>query len=187
MWMVWGEEKPKCILFRSKLKWKNAEKLNILYNEIEIKQYSKATYLSCLLDETMSGESMSMALKTKKINQKFKFLYRKNGFLTPELRRLMCNAIIQPHFDYAWSAWYANLTQKLKKKLQVMQNRCIRFCLQLDKMTTVSHKEFKDLNWLPIINRLNNVLFQSRLNLSMAVVRTTWMKFLNLRPKVILV
>ena len=54
-----------------------------------------------------------------------------------------------------------------------MQNRCIRFCLQLDKMTTVSHKEFKDLNWLPIINRLNNVLFQSRLNLSMAVVRTT--------------
>ena len=35
-----------------------------MYNEIEIKQYSKATYLGCLLDETKSGESM--ALKTKK-------------------------------------------------------------------------------------------------------------------------
>ena len=65
----------------------------------------------------------------------------------------MCNAIIQPHFDYACSAWYPNLTQKLKKKLQVMQNKCIRFCLQLDKMSTISHKEFKDLNWLPVINR----------------------------------
>ena len=78
-----------------------------MYNGIEIKQYSKVTYLGCLLDETMSGESM--ALKTiKKINQKLKFLYRKNQFFTPELRRLLCNAIIQPHFDYACSAWYPN-------------------------------------------------------------------------------
>ena len=63
----------------------------------------------------------------------------------------MCNAIIQPHFDNAYSVWYPNLTQKLK--LQVMQNKCICFCLQLDKMSTISHKEFKDLNWLPVINR----------------------------------
>ena len=63
-----GEEKTKCILFGSKLKLKNAGKLNIMYNGIEIKQYSKVTYLGCLLEETMSGESM--ALKTiKKINQ----------------------------------------------------------------------------------------------------------------------
>ena len=53
-------------------------------NGIEIKQYFKVTYLGCLLDETISGESM--ALKTiQKINQKLKFLYRKNQFLTPEL------------------------------------------------------------------------------------------------------
>ena len=42
---------------------------------------------------------------------------------------------------------------KTKKKFQVMQNKCIRFCLQVDKMSTISHKEFKDLNWLPAINR----------------------------------
>ena len=66
-----GEEKTKCILFGSKLKLKNAGKLNIMYNGIEIKQYSKVTYLGWLLDETMSGESM--ALKTiKKIYQKLK-------------------------------------------------------------------------------------------------------------------
>ena len=34
-----------------------------------------------------------------------------------------------------------------------MQNKCIRFCLQLEKMSTISHKEFKDLNWLPVFNR----------------------------------
>ena len=34
-----------------------------------------------------------------------------------------------------------------------MQNKCIRFCLQLDKMPRISLKEFKDLNWLPVFNR----------------------------------
>ena len=67
-----------------------------MYNGIKIKQYSKVTYLGCLMDETISGESM--ALKTIKKKQKLKFLYRKNWFLTPELRRLLCNAIIQSHF-----------------------------------------------------------------------------------------
>ena len=57
-----GEEKTKCILFGSKLKLKNTGKLNIMYNGIEIRQYSKVKYLDCLLDKTMSGESM--ALKT---------------------------------------------------------------------------------------------------------------------------
>ena len=65
--------------FGLKLKLKNAGKLNIMYNGIEIKQYSKVTYLGCLLDETMSGKSM--ALKTiKKINQKLKFYIGKIAF-----------------------------------------------------------------------------------------------------------
>ena len=37
----------------------------------------------------------------EKINESLKFLWRKHGFLTPALRRLLCNALIQPHFDYA--------------------------------------------------------------------------------------
>ena len=70
-----------------------------------------------------------MTLKViNKINGKLKFLHRKNQFLSLELRRMLCNALIQPHFDYACSAWYPNLTQKMKKKIQIIQNECIRFC-----------------------------------------------------------
>ena len=87
-----------------------------MHDGIDIKQYSKAVYLGCLMDETMSGESM--LLKTiKKINLKLKVLCKKNRFLTPKLRRLLCNAIIQPHFDYAYSAWYPNLKKKTKKEV----------------------------------------------------------------------
>ena len=74
-----GKEKTKCILFGSKLKLKNAGKLNIMYNGIEIKKYSRVAYLGCLLDETVSGESMALRT-TKKINQKLKFLHKKNWF-----------------------------------------------------------------------------------------------------------
>ena len=90
-----------------------------------------------------------------KINNKLKFLHRKNRFLTPPLRRLLCIALIQPPFDYARSAWYSNLTKKLKNRYQTSQNKCIRFCLQLGKMTHISHKEFKTLNWLPVTERFN--------------------------------
>ena len=45
-----------------------------------------------------------------KINSKLKILYRKkNKFLTLALRRLLFNALIQPHFDYASSVWHPNL------------------------------------------------------------------------------
>ena len=50
-----------------------------------------------------------------KINNKLKFLYRKNDFLTPTLRCLLCNALIELHFDYACSAWHPNLSKKLKQ------------------------------------------------------------------------
>ena len=43
-----------------------------------------------------------MPLKvTNKINGRLKFPYRKNRYLTPYLKRLLRNALIQPHFDYA--------------------------------------------------------------------------------------
>ena len=84
-----------------------------------------------------------MALKViNKINGKLKFLYRKNRFLSPELRRMLCNALIQPQFDCTCPAWYPNLTEKTKTKIQIMQNKCIRFCLRLNKMHHISEKDF---------------------------------------------
>ena len=50
----------KSILFSGKRKIKKASPLNIQYKDIKIKQYSKVTYLGCVLDETLSGESMAI-------------------------------------------------------------------------------------------------------------------------------
>ena len=69
------------------------------------------TYLGCILDEDMYGDSMATKVLGK-FNSKLRFLHRKNRFLTAGLWRLLCNALIQPHFDYACSAWYPNLNKK---------------------------------------------------------------------------
>ena len=103
------------------------------------------------MDETMSGETMALNI-IHKINNKLKFFYRKNDFLTLKLRRLLCNALIQPHFDYACSAWYPNLSKKLKHRIQTTQ-KCMRFCLRLDKLKHISNEEFEHLNWLPVTYR----------------------------------
>ena len=85
-----------------------------------------------------------MALKViEKINGRLEFLWRKNKFLTPPLKRLLCNVLIQPHFDYASSAWYPNLQKKLSDKLQICQNKCIRFCLSLGNRSHIGFQEFK--------------------------------------------
>ena len=152
-----GEDKTKSILFTTKNKCRNIGSLNIKYGNIDIKQYSRVTYLGCVLDENLSGESMALHVLNK-VSTKLKFLYRKNEFLSAPLRRLLCNALIQPHFDYASSAWYINLNKKYKAKLQIMQNKCIRFCLKLDKKTHVGLNEFEKLNWLPVEERFNQSL-----------------------------
>ena len=105
----------------------------------------------------MSGEPMALKVISK-INSKLKFLYRKNKFLSLELQRMLCNALIQPHFDYACPAWYPNSTEKTKKKIQIMQNKCIRFCLRLDKMHHKSDKDFRLINWLPTSKRVDQCI-----------------------------
>ena len=102
-----------------------------------------------------------MALKfVSKINRKLKFFYWKNKFVTPGLRRILCNALIQPYFDYACTAWYPNFTEKTKtkKKIQIMPNKCIWFCLRLDKMQHMSLTEFRSMNWLPTKERFQQCI-----------------------------
>ena len=106
-----GQDKTKSILFGTKHKLRNAKTLNIEYNGTEIKQYEKVKYLACILDQSLSGESVTLNV-IDKVNSRLKFLLRQNRFLTPPLRRLLCNALIQPLFDYACTAWFSNLSKR---------------------------------------------------------------------------
>ena len=44
---------------------------------------------------------------------------------------MLTSTLIQCHFDYASAIWYFGLTQTLKSKRQIVQNKIIRFILDL--------------------------------------------------------
>ena len=61
-----------------------------------------------------------------------------------------------PHFDFHCSACCPNLkNKKLKSKIQTSKNKCICFCVQLNKMSHVSQKEFETINLMAIKERYN--------------------------------
>ena len=62
-----------------------------------------------------------------KINSRLRFLYRQNRYLSFPLRRLLCNAMIQPFFDYACNAWYPNINKKLKTSSSPKQMHKVLF------------------------------------------------------------
>ena len=142
-----GDDETKTILFVSKRRAKNICKLIIRCKETNIKQQAQVTYLGYVLDEPMSGEPMTLK-SVNKINEKLKFPYRKDNSLIREACRVLCNDHIQSHSEYVCTACYPNLTEKTKKKIQIMQNKCIRFCFRLDKMQHISLAEFRLINWL---------------------------------------
>ena len=111
-----GEDKTKSMLFDTKHKLAIVGSLDVRYDTIHIKQYHAVTYLGCSLDENLSGESMALKV-INKTNSRLRVLYWKNKFVSQPLCRLLCNALIESHFDYVCSAWYSNLPKKNKIKI----------------------------------------------------------------------
>ena len=79
------------------------KEINISFEGHSIKQHKTVECLGCQLDSKLSREAMASKV-LRKINAKLKFLYRQSRYLTPAYRRLLCNALIQPHFDYGCSS-----------------------------------------------------------------------------------
>ena len=91
----------------------------IKLNQATRKQHETVEYLGCQLDSKLNGEAMaSKALK--EVNAKLEFLYRLTKYLalTHAYKRLLCNTLIHPHFDYGCSFWFPLLKKNLKIKLE---------------------------------------------------------------------
>ena len=75
----------------------------------------------------------------KKINTKLNFWWSQSNCLSYLSRRLLCNALIQSDFDYGCTPWYPLLSKTITTKLQLAQNKYIRFCLELPLAVIWTH------------------------------------------------
>ncbi len=111
------------------------------------------------LDNSLSGEGILDNI-VKKCSGRIKFLYRKARSFPISLIKTQCQSLVQSHLDYTISSWYAAMTQRAKNKLQILQNKMIRFMLHLGPRTYITEEHMKELNMLRIPNRVK----QLRLN-----------------------
>ena len=136
--------KTESILFGSKHRLKSNSSLDITCNGTVINPTSSVKYLGATIDQSLSFDTMARSV-LQKANARLKYLYRKKDFLTQHTKKLLIMSLIQCHFDYCCSIWYPGLTQVLKHKLQVTQNKLIRFALNLDARSHVGPQHFRSL------------------------------------------
>ena len=84
-------------------------------------------------------------------------MYRYKFILKEKSKKILYSALIQCHFDYCCSSWYASLNKIQKSRLQIMQNKCIRFILDLGPRSHIGSKEFKLANMLPVQDRVRQL------------------------------
>lgn len=148
--------KCESVLFGSKRKCKMVDNFSITCNGHTITSQSNIKYLGSQIDSNLSGETIATHL-IKKANGKMKFLYRYSNFLDKSTRKILCSSLIQSSLDYASMSWYHGLTSKLKQKLQVVQNKMVRYILQADNRTHIGQAELQAVGFLNIKDRVTQL------------------------------
>ena len=171
--------KTESILFGSKIRLKSQSNLQILCKGTNIESKEVVKYLGAVLEQCLSGESM-VKLIIQKVNARLKFLFRKQKFLNLHSKKLLVMSRIQCHFDYACSFWYPGLSQLLRNRLQVTQNKMIRFVLKLEPRSHIGSDEFKSLGWLPVSKRVDQIILNHIFGSNLEHHLTTWESILYL-------
>ena len=127
------------MIFGTKNKLKNVESFKVKCDDDEIKNVNCIKYLGLQIDNNLSGENAVKNILNK-ANSRLKFLYRHREMLNLSTRKTLSSALIQCHFDYSCSAWYPSINKTLRDKLQIAQNKMIRFILNLNNRSHIGYK-----------------------------------------------
>ena len=141
--------KTHSILIASKVRLARTDSSQISCGSVAIESKSKITYLGLTFDSDMSFSSLVNSV-IKKVKGKLKFLYRKSALFGTTERKLLCSALVNPHFEYAWNAWYRSVNANVKNKLQTAQNKMIRYLLNYGGRRHIGFIDFKKSNCLDI-------------------------------------
>ena len=63
-------------------------------------------------------------------------------------RKILTSALIQGHMDYASVSWYYSIGSTLRHKLQVIQNKMVRFILNMGPRDHIGISELKQVGYL---------------------------------------
>ena len=103
-------------------------------------------------------KSCNSHVHCQKAHARLKFMYRHRNSLGKMSRQLLSSVLIQPHFDYAATSWYMGSTEHLKHKLQVTQNKVVRFILNKPPRQHIGQNELDMVNLLNTEHRVKQLM-----------------------------
>ena len=125
-------EKTKVMYFGSKVKINSTELPTFHINGVEIERAKTYTYLGIKLDEQLSLDTHANCL-IKRVATKVYQLKRIRSFVTKKAALLIYKNMILPVLEYG-DIFLHSASQKVRKKLQVLQNRALKCALSKDKL-----------------------------------------------------
>ena len=135
-----------------------------IYNGYDIQPVSSLKYLGVLIDQHLSGQAMVECI-LKKATGRLKFLYRHSSYFNQKLRKNLCSALLQCHLDYCCTSWFQGLSKHHQQKLQIFQNKMIRYIMHLGPRDHVGQDEFDSVKLLDTKNRSRQLRLNHMFNI----------------------
>jgi hypothetical protein len=129
-------------------------KITIIYEGHTLKQVHSTKLLGIFIDSNLTWEDHYNYV-CKKISQKIGLLKRIRDYMDTKTLKMLTNAIILPHMDYACAIWgrcpnvYNNV-----RRIEKLQKRAARVILNCKIRDIDSRSLFKKLNWMPFEDRV---------------------------------
>ena len=156
--------KTECIVLSSKKKKHLTKDFSIKCHTHNVCASNQVKYLGLVMDTNLSSHVTVMSI-VKKAHARLKFMYRHRNSLGKMSRQLLSSALIQPHFDYAATSWYMGSTEHLKHKLQVTQNKVVRFILNKPPRQHIGQNELDMVNLLNTEHRVKQLMMTHMYNI----------------------
>ena len=145
--------KTECLLFGTGRKLKGVQSFQVFCDGTLVERVHSVKYLGVQLDENLNGTAhVCNILKT--CAGRLSFLYRHSFLLDRNCRRILCSSLVQPYIDYCCSSWYGGLSSSLKKRLEALQRKMVRFVEGFDPRHHVGLGNLLDVSWLSIPDRV---------------------------------
>ena len=93
----------------------------------------------------------------KKVIGRLKFLYRYSSYLNQSLHKNLCAALVQCHLDYCCTAWFSSVSTRSRYKLQITQNKIVRFIMNLSQRTHVDQLTRNSVKLLSTLDRVKQL------------------------------
>jgi hypothetical protein len=148
--------KCEAILFASQRKCRKSTGFCVKFNNTDIHGANSVKYLGSVIERNLSGKECVQAI-IRKAYGRLKYLYRYKHVLSKDIRKILSLSLVQSQMDYACMAWYFQLPKAYKQKLQVVQNRMMRFILDKDHRDHIGRTEFHSINFVNVHNRVTQL------------------------------